>query len=366
MPNLGTAEGLQALGTALGSVQAGYSGQLPTYLNQLDAMKKQKAQSAALQKLIMPSADLKDQIFGNRQQVQSLLDAGLTESALKVGNPALSKMLQAPIISKPGDIARDAQGNKLWENPVAPEFATGDYGEYQRLVAAKQFDGSFLDFKRAVAEATRAPNSEANKPDYKNIYNKATGDLIGSFNINDPTVRTKLDGGVWTFAEKRQDQPTQDQNMAAFLAGNIADSLSVIKPVVEKDPSAISSWALDATDGGLLGRWASSDNAQIVRNNLVPAIDAAITLGTGAAYTEQQLAAKRAELMPMAGESDTVKMMKFDKFQKIYSRAVERARTAGKDLPPVSEFSFLFQEQPENPVAIGSRARFEGFSARPR
>lgn len=181
---------------------------------------------------------------------------------------------------------------------------------------------------------------EAQNPDFKNIYDRATGKLVGTLDTKDPEVQARLRAKEWTFAEVRQDKPTEGENQAAYLARGIADSLNVIGPILEQDPEALTSAWLDYAPTSI-GDMMASDNAQIVRNNLTPAVDQVITLGTGAAYTEAQLKAKRDELLPRPTESARVQQTKLAKWNSVYNAAREKARTAGVSLPPSDAFNRL-------------------------
>jgi len=160
--------------------------------------------------------------------------------------------------------------------------------------------------------------------------------------------------------QPKQDAPTESQSNAAFNAGRIADALATVGKIIETDPDASTSAVLEGTEGvpflAPIGRKIASPNQEIFRNNMTDAIDAVITLGTGAAYTGEQKIAARNAYLPQTGESQEAKDEKYRKFISVYGLAREKARAAGKDLPDPAIFQKMFEQkaatpQPQQPPA---------------
>lgn len=162
----------------------------------------------------------------------------------------------------------------------------------------------------------------------------------GSYQVNEK-------GQIQVITQPKQDAPTETQTKYATLATRMGDALSVADKVLKEDPSAISSVLLSATEdlpmgGAAIGRKWSNPNAQILRNSLTDAVDAAITMGTGAAYNQEQLVAKRNSLLPQIGEPAKVKQEKFRKLMVEYEAGKKAARAAGVDLPDAGVFAGLY------------------------
>lgn len=175
----------------------------------------------------------------------------------------------------------------------------------------------------------------------------------GSYQVNEK-------GQIQVITQPKQDAPTETQSKYAYNARRIAGSLSKIDEVLAKDPGASSSWLLDTFAEGPIASRTGMDvaarakvnpNAQIVRNNMVDAIDAVITLGTGAAYTKEQLEAARATYMPRPGEPPNVKQDKFRKLLEVYEQAKVNARSAGLELPEPAAFQNFFGVEDGTPQA---------------
>ena len=154
-------------------------------------------------------------------------------------------------------------------------------------------------------------------------------------------------GKPYVITQPKQTNPTESQQNAAYNAGRIADALGAVGSIVQSDPNAAISSALEMTEGGnsaiqWMGRKAATDNQQIFRNNMADAVDAIITLGTGAAYTGEQKIAARNAYLPQMGDSDAVRADKYRKLVSVYGSAREKARAAGKELPDPQIFTQLF------------------------
>lgn len=176
-------------------------------------------------------------------------------------------------------------------------------------------------------------------------------DPLGAYQVN-------AKGQVQVITQPKQTNPTETQQKYAYNARRVASSLGKVAEVLEKDREAVSNWALSASQDGPAsyvpgvreaGRAWTNPNAQLVQNNMADAIDALITLGTGAAYTEEQLKAARKSFLPQPGESDVVKANKFEKVQELYAQARENARSAGADLPDPDIFSNIYKMEKSPP-----------------
>src|SRR5574343_149770 len=106
-----------------------------------------------------------------------------------------------------------------------------------------------------------------------------------------------LTGGVET---------TESEKTAAFLATQLEDHLRNIKRITEKHPEAVQPGVLETAAEALgsptLKGWVTSKSTEGARQQLENryglAVDALLTLGTGAAYTEQQFKTYREAYAP--------------------------------------------------------------------
>lgn len=155
--------------------------------------------------------------------------------------------------------------------------------------------------------------------------------------------------------QPKQDAPTESQQKAGTLAGRIVDALKNTSEIVAKDPGATTNWMLSTFgDNEYVGpgvKKYTNPNAQIFKNEMTDAIDAIITLGTGAAYTGEQLIAARNAYLPQPGEPDEVKNVKRKKLMNTYGLAKTAARAAGVDLPEPAVLDPLYGIKAEQPAA---------------
>lgn len=129
--------------------------------------------------------------------------------------------------------------------------------------------------------------------------------------------------------QPKQEKPTEGEAKYAFNARRLAASAKIMKEVVQNDPSAVSTIFDTST---YLGRKATGAQTQRFQSAMADAVDAIITLGTGAAYTEEQLKSARQAVMPQPGDEPEVLADKFDKFMAYAEAAKTAGREAGEDI----------------------------------
>lgn len=160
---------------------------------------------------------------------------------------------------------------------------------------------------------------EREGPDRASAYWRlvAPGQVVGSietglrvYNPPEPTART---GGVAgdvtqiTQPQPKPVEPTEGERTAGFLTKRLQDALSTIDRVGKTNPEALRPSAATEAIRGVLGETAAnvvtSPDRQQVEAAQLDALDAALTLGTGAAYTREQLEGYRKSYFPQIGDS---------------------------------------------------------------
>lgn len=100
---------------------------------------------------------------------------------------------------------------------------------------------------------------------------------------------------------------TEAERTAAFLATRAAGGADTIGKVTAENPTVAKPEILGSL-AGIFGQpvrnWANSDERQRVENAQLDVLDAALTLGTGAAYTREQLEGYRQSYFPQLGEGE--------------------------------------------------------------
>lgn len=102
-------------------------------------------------------------------------------------------------------------------------------------------------------------------------------------------------------APKKNDGSTESERTAAFLSTRVAGELDTLNEIGNAGNPNL------ATEGaalfGKLGNYATPEARQRARNAQLNLLDAALTLGTGAAYTKEQLEGYRQSYFPEVGDS---------------------------------------------------------------
>jgi hypothetical protein len=130
-------------------------------------------------------------------------------------------------------------------------------------------------------------------------------------------------------------QPTEAERTAGFLASRLSSSLRGIMGVTATNPNAEKPGLAERVVGTVFGEDGadlvrSGDRQQIIANQL-DALDAALTLGTGAAYTREQLENYRRAYFPQLNDKPDVARAKQRKFLDLLKAAEIKA---GRAAPP--------------------------------
>ena len=128
--------------------------------------------------------------------------------------------------------------------------------------------------------------------------------------------------------QPKDSAPTEDERKAAGYAVRMESALNLVKKVGEEDPAALSPGGkevLYSSLGNTAGTLARSDNRQRVYNAQLDALDAALTLATGAAYTREQLQNLHQSYFPVYGEGPKSVADKEARLQDIIQTARMRA-----------------------------------------
>lgn len=122
---------------------------------------------------------------------------------------------------------------------------------------------------------------------------------------------------------------TESERTAAFLATRVADEVARLSEIGSDGNPTL------ATEGaalfGRLGNYATPEARQRARNAQLNLLDAALTLGTGAAYTREQLEGYRQSYFPDIGEDEQTIADKADRLKVLLEAArVKAGESAGQ------------------------------------
>lgn len=130
-------------------------------------------------------------------------------------------------------------------------------------------------------------------------------------------------------------QPTQDERQSALLLARLRRAKQDIEGVLANNPGAERPEELGSF-AGLMGEtarnFANSSDRQMIESAQMDALDAALTLSTGAAYTKEQLEMQRRAHFPQIGDSKEAAAAKTARFAALVEDAELRS---GRATPPL-------------------------------
>jgi hypothetical protein len=130
--------------------------------------------------------------------------------------------------------------------------------------------------------------------------------------------------------------PSGEERKAGFLTNRIAFNLGQISDIVKKNPPAASPETLPTivkylTGSDFLSTKLTSSDRKRIENAQLDILDAALTMGTGAAYTREQLESYRQSYFPQLGEDAAAVA---DKQQRLNNLLQSAYITSGRAAPP--------------------------------
>lgn len=141
-------------------------------------------------------------------------------------------------------------------------------------------------------------------------------------------------------SEQRQAQQaamgTESEKTAGFLAGRVKDATLRLAEAARADPNAQNPTLGVETVRGIFGDTAANyltdDQRQTIRAAQIDIIDAGLTLGTGAAYTTEQLEGYREIYFPKLGDSEATIASKREALRSLLVNAQTKAGRAAPDI----------------------------------
>lgn len=155
--------------------------------------------------------------------------------------------------------------------------------------------------------------------------------------------------------------PTESERTAGFLAGRIVDAVQRLAPAAQKNPEAQAPTTGVEFVRGIAGESAANFFTSPERRQIYAAqrdiLDAALTLGTGAAYTKEQLAGYETSYLPqLYDDPDTIQ----SKRRALRTLLQEAARKAGRSAPDIEAAITALDQLPD--IAVGDQPEPEGLT----
>jgi hypothetical protein len=132
--------------------------------------------------------------------------------------------------------------------------------------------------------------------------------------------------------------PTGEERKAAVLANRLNFSVQQMNEAIGKDPSAampnsVAEAARFLTRSDFIANTLTPKQRQAVEAAQLDVLDAALTLGTGAAYTREQLEGYRKSYFPQMGDNPETVRGKQQRLENILKSAQIAAGRAATDIP---------------------------------
>jgi hypothetical protein len=177
----------------------------------------------------------------------------------------------------------------------------------------------------------------------------------GSFKRNATTGEVSAIGGAQTVVNNNMGQATEGERTAGILANRLDFAQSQINEILGSNPEAKSPGALPTMLEGAgmdyLARVSNPAERQIIEAAQDDMLDAALTLGTGAAYTAEQLRGYKRSYFPQLGDDQKTIEAKSQRLKNLLDAAYTKA---GRGAP-----AQMRSAGGGAPVAVTSQAEFD-------
>jgi len=235
-----------------------------------------------------------------------------------------------------------AQGFRAQQSNIAPEQLEGMSLEQvaqqavqagmptQRVTDPMAADKAVMDYLRVSAPA-----------EYAKLLVREPRALPSSIQEYQFAVSQGFKGTFADFQEQMKkagatniNMPSGEERKAAFLTNRIAFNLNQISDIAKKNPPAASPEMLPSmvkylTGSDFLSTKLTSSDRKRIENAQLDILDAALTIGTGAAYTREQLESYRQSYFPQLGEDEAAVKDKQARLNNLLQSAYIAAGRAG-------------------------------------
>ena len=231
------------------------------------------------------------------------------------------------------------------KDTVPPQFK-GEVDKLQQLAITGGITGNEL--RQGLQDLNkRALEFVAKKTDYTNQDRRVAAAMFEGRDIAElnPAELMQLENKLYDMriAERKAgatsiNMPSESERTAGFLTNRVVNSLNQLQTVVGANPTAASpKFSAEAvkflTGSDYLKNLANPESRQQVEAAQLEILDAALTLGTGAAYTREQLENYRKSYFPMLGDKPATIKDKQNRLQSLLESAMIKSGRAAPTMP---------------------------------
>jgi hypothetical protein len=231
------------------------------------------------------------------------------------------------------------------KDTVPPQFK-GEVDKLQQLAITGGITGNEL--RQGLQDLNkRALEFVAKKTDYTNQDRRVAAAMFEGRDIAElnPAELMQLENKLYDMriAERKAgatsiNMPSESERTAGFLTNRVVNSLNQLQTVVGANPTAASpKFSAEAvkflTGSDYLKNLANPESRQQVEAAQLEILDAALTLGTGAAYTREQLENYRKSYFPMLGDKPATIKDKQNRLKSLLDSAMIKSGRAAPTMP---------------------------------
>jgi len=254
----------------------------------------------------------------------------------------------------------------------------GNLSERQKLEMQSQLEDKRIagqqTFQRGMQEDQQLFTAGQNDLTRRSSQSGASMQLItrpvGSGMVQDfawnPKTNTREPAGEpYRPATTHQGNVTEGERKAAALGTRLDAALTSLNSITKAAPDAVKPGVIERGLEGMgmemIANHARSSERQQADAAQLDALDAALTLATGAAYTKEQLANLRKAYFPQIGDSDETVAAKQSRFETIVKRYGLSTDPALRLLAKIVNGADTDNELWHQPEGAGLQAIAEGF-----
>lgn len=302
-------------------------------LAQLQAFAKQRGEQGDRSMLTALAAQFAGESFAPVQE-QLLKKAAAARDPMKLGSGMLTS--DGQFIKDPF-AERDKRAEFLLQQAKAYETLAQTAQSAQERLAAQQAQNEILNQFRAMGLQIQGMNAQTARAAVGPGGRAPAGYQWTTGQDGAPAL-TFIPGGPGDPKVKAEGGTvTEDMRKSAGYAFRMDNALRLIKQLTGEDPAADTPKLLPTLAGKIPGIGDTAQtiltdaNRQRVENAQLDALDAALTLATGAAYTKEQLKGLAKSYFPQYGETDPQVIA--DKRQRLKEIIDTAKMRAGKAFP---------------------------------
>lgn len=320
-----------------------------------DLMQKRREQQLVRQFL----PNLMQQVPGQEIYGEDIMGQRVGEGMTAATQRLNPQALQQLAIAAPEAFAKLAPGLKA----LAPEYKEVN----GQLVAISPFGGApTVAFGQPKRETVTVGNTVLDKNNFQVLYQAPDAPAASIKEFQD-FIKLPPDQqrAYITLQEQKRpsttiNMPSEGERKAATLANRLNFSVGQLNTAIGQDPKAAmpntsAEIARYVTGSDFLANKLNPEQRQIVEAAQLDILDAALTLGTGAAYTKEQLEGYRKSYFPQLGDKPEQIKTKQERLQNILRSAeIASGRAAGSVGTPIPTpvQPPVIQQPPSTPPAL--------------